>query len=117
MDIIKTHHKSEKSALDWVGKMRLVNASPEEAWTVLHCNISVKLKYPLPACTLSEAEYKAILFPAIRAALPKTVIAACISSNYRDGNIDCLGVGVISLFHYMGTSRTACLIDQISRKT
>ena len=75
------------------------------------------MKYPLPACILFEAECKAILFPVIRAALPKADIAAYISSDYRDGNIDCLSVGVISSFHCMGTAIKACLIDQISRKT
>ena len=41
-------------AVSWGGKVRLGYSTPEEAWTVLRCNISAKLKYPLPACTLTE---------------------------------------------------------------
>ena len=73
--------------------MRLVNSSPEEARTALHCNISAKLKYPLPVCTLFEAECKAMLFPDTRAVLPKAGISTYISSDYRDNNIDILGAG------------------------
>ena len=105
------------AAMEWAGKMRLGHSSPEEAWTALHTNIGAKLKYPLPACTLSEAECKSIMFPAIRAALPKAGIASCISTEFRDGPITSLGAGVLSLFNYMGTSRTACLVDQIGKET
>ena len=71
-DKTKTILQLKVAALDWAGKMRTGHSSAEEAWTALHTNIGAKLKYPLPACTLTETECKSIMFPAIRAALPKT---------------------------------------------
>ena len=68
------------AAIDWAGKMRLGHSPPEEAWTALHTNIGAKLKFPLPALTLTEAECKNSMSPAIRAALPKTEIVSCIST-------------------------------------
>ena len=44
----------KSAALDWGGKVRIGHSSPEEVWTALHTNISAKLKYPVPACTLTE---------------------------------------------------------------
>ena len=57
------------------------------------------------------------MFPAIRAALPRAGIASCMSTKFRDGPIDSLGAGVLSLFNYTGSSRTACLVDQLGKGT
>ena len=116
-DKTKTIQQLKVAALDWAGKMRAGNSTAEEAWTALHTNIGAKLKYPLPACTLTEKECKSIMFPAIRTALPKAGIASSISCEFRDGTIDKLGAGVLSLYHFSGTSRTSILIDQLHKKT
>ena len=105
------------AALDWAGKMRIGHATQEEAWTALTTNIGAKLKYPLPACTLTETECKSIMFPAIRAALPRAGIASSISVEFRDGPVDSLGVGILSLYHFSGTSRCSILMDQLHKKT
>ena len=97
--------------------MRRGNSSKDEAWTALHSNISAKLKYPLPACTLSERECKSIMYPAIQAALPKSGITSCIATEIRDGPSRSGGVGALSLFHYMGTSRTSILVEHVFRDT
>ena len=96
--------------------MRLGNSSPEEAWTALHINIGAKLKYLLNACTLTDAECKSIMSPAIRAALPRAGTSSCIKSEFRDGPSESLGADILSLFHYSGTSRTAMVINQLSKK-
>ena len=57
------------------------------------------------------------MFPAIRTALPKAGIASSISCEFRDGTIDKLGAGVLSLYHFSGTSRTSILMDQLHKKT
>ena len=62
----------KKKAIDWGLKVRLGNPSPVEAWTAIHTNISARLKYPLPALTLSEKECKSIMYPALKAALLKS---------------------------------------------
>ena len=41
-------------AVEWGGKIRQSNSSRHEAWTALHSNISAKLKYSLPARTLTK---------------------------------------------------------------
>ena len=106
------------AAIDWVGKIRLDHVSPgEEAWTALHTHIRAKLKYPLSACILTEAECKTIMFPVIRVALHKIGIASSISTKFRDGPINSLGSGVLFLFNYMGISRTACLFHKIGKST
>ena len=93
------------------------NSTPEEAWVALNRNIGAKLKYPLPACTLTEAECKSIMYPAIRAALPRAGMSSSLSVEFRDGPVDSLGVGILSLYHYSGTSRCAILMDQLHKKT
>ena len=114
----KTIVREQKiSAIEWGAKVKSGNSSREEAWQALHSNITAKLKYPLPACTLSESECKSIMYPAIRAALPKAGISARISSSIRDGPIGSGGSGVLSLFNFQGTSRTAMVIEQVNRRT
>ena len=105
------------SAIEWGAKVKSGNSSREEAWQALHSNISAKLKYPLPACTLTEAECKSIMYPAIKAALPKAGISAHISKYIRDGPIGSGGLGVLSLYNYQGTSRTSMLVEQVNKMT
>ena len=57
------------------------------------------------------------MFPALKAALPKAGIASNIDTAMRDGPIDSIGSGCLSLFHFMGTSRTAILVEQVTHKT
>ena len=89
----------------------------KEAWTVLHSNISAKLKYHLPACTLTEEGCKRIIYPEIKAALPKSGMASVMATEIRDGPSFSGGAGVLALFHYMGTSRTSLLLEQLFRDT
>ena len=83
----------------------------EEAWTALHTNIGAKLKYPLSGCTLTEEECRSIMFPAIRAGLPRVGIASNISSAFRYEPVDSLGAGILLLYHFSGTSRNTILMD------
>ena len=105
------------SAVEWGGKISQGNTSRREAWTALQSNISARLKYPLPACTLTKKECKSIMYPALKSALPKSGIAACIAGKVRDGPSISGGAGALSLYHYMGTSRTALLAEQLYRDT
>ena len=52
---IKIVQELKKAACEWGCKVRLGNPSRLEAWQALHTNISARLKYPLPACTLIRA--------------------------------------------------------------
>ena len=113
-DNTKITKSLKRDDMNWGGKVRNSNSTPEEAWTALHCNISAKLKYPLVACTLSEKECKGIMYPSIKAALPRARIAANLNTTFRDSPVGSLGAGVISLYHTMGTSRTAYIIEQTS---
>ena len=94
-----------------------VHPSKKEAWTALHSNITAKLKYPLSACTLSEVECRSIMWPAIKAALPKSGITSNIASNIRDGPSSSGGGRVLSVFHSQGTSRTDLIVEQVPRGT
>ena len=105
------------AAINWGSNMRCGHSTRKEAWTALTTNISAKLKYPLPACTLTEKECKAIMWPALKAALPKSGISSYISTAYRDGPRDYGGAGCLSLFHYQGSTRTALIVEAINRKT
>ena len=104
-------------AVEWYGKIRWGNLSMKEAWTALQTNISAKLKYPLPACTLTKKEYKSIMYPAIEAALPRSGISASIAVEIRDRPGITGGAGALSLYHSMGTSRTSLLVEQLFRGT
>ena len=105
------------SAITWGSNMKNGHSTRHEAWTALKTNISAKLKYPLPACSLSEKECKAIMWPALKAALPKAGISSHISTAYRDGPRDYGGAGCLSLFHCQGSTRTALIVEAIHRKT
>ena len=104
-------------AIKWGTKLRTGNSTRFEAWTALHTNISAKLKYPLPACTLNEEECKSIMWPTLKAALPKSGISYMISTEYRDGPRDYGGAGCLSLFHCQGSTRTALFIELTHRQT
>ena len=93
------------------GKVRLGHPSASKAWTALHTNIRSKLKYPVTACTFTEGECKGIMFPAIKAALPKSGITSTVEHAMRDGPVSTLDTGVLSLYHFMGTSKTACVVE------
>ncbi len=69
--VLKTH------AVEWAGKIHMARMSQEEAWTALTMNISAKIRYPLPCCTLSQDDCQSIMFPAIiRTALRKSKVAS-----------------------------------------
>ena len=104
-------------AVEWGGKITRGNTSRNEAWTALNSNISASLKYPLPACTLTKKECKSIMWPAIKAALPRSGIASVIAGKIRDGPGGSGGSGSLSLYHYMGTSRTSKLVEELFRGT
>jgi len=87
------------AAIHWGSKIKLGNPSLMEAWYALHTNISAKLKYPLSACKLSLSQCKSIMFPAIKAALPRIGIASNFAAAVRDGPLDSGGAGVLSLYH------------------
>ena len=107
----------KSAAINWGVNMRGGHSTRKEAWTALNTNISAKLKYPLPACTLTEKECKTIMWPALKAALPKAGISSFMSSTYRDGPRSCGGAGCLSLYHYQGTTRTSMILESIHRKT
>ena len=105
------------AAIAWGAKIKSGHPSQLEAWQALHSNLSAKLKYPLPACTLTEAECKSIFFPAIRAALPKAHVCTSIPSSICDCPKPFGGLGLSSLYHYQGTSRIAILCEQIHKQS
>ena len=57
------------------------------------------------------------MFPAIKAALPKSGISSTIATDIRDGPISSFGCGVLSLYHFMGTIRTSCMTEQLMQNT
>ena len=101
----------------WGAKVSSGHPSPLEAWQALHSNISAKLKYLLPASSLSQQQCKSIFYPAIKAALPRAGIASNLVEAVRDGPVSCGGAGIVSLYHYQGTVRTALLVDQTFKRT
>lgn len=107
----------KEKTVQWAAKVKRGNLYPKEAWTVLHTNISPRLKYPLVSCTFSEKECRSIMFHAIKAALPKTGVSSTIDSSIRDGPINSFGCGVWSLYHFMSTARTTCMIEQLMHNT
>ena len=66
---------------------------------------------------MTEVECRSIMWPAIKAALPKSGITSNIASKIRDELFSSGGGGVISLFHSQGTSRTAMIVEQVPRGT
>ena len=56
------------------------------------------------------------MYTDIKVVLPKASITANIESSIRHTPSSSLGIEIISLYHYMGTSRTTCLLDQVFHK-
>ena len=107
----------KEACIDWGSKVYAGNTTRNEAWIALNSNISARLKYPLPACTLTEKECKSIMWPALKSALPRSGITSHISTEYRDGPRDYGGAGCLSLFHCQGSTRTALVVEHVHRKT
>ena len=99
------------SSLDSASKLTLGNANSMQAWTALHSNIFSRLKYPAAACTFSKKECDSIMWPALRVCLSCSGYCSSISSSYRHGPISSGGGGFPSYFDYMGTQRTAFLLQ------
>ena len=55
--------------------------------------------------------------PAIKATLPKSGIEAYIDTAMRDVPVDSFWCGVLSIYYYIGTYRTACLVEQLNHNT
>ena len=107
----------KSKSVAWGSKIRLGNAGQYEAWVALHTNMSARLKYALPACTLSKNTCTSIMFPAVKAALPRSGICATISTAIRDGPRTSGGLGTLSLWDYQGTSRSSYLVENRFRGT
>jgi len=58
--------KLHTTAVEWAAKVWAGTSSQEETWTALKSTISRKLVYPLPVLTLTEAEYRSIMAPALK---------------------------------------------------
>ena len=84
-DESKLINELRSKAMGWGAKIRQGNPSHFEAWTALHTNMLTRLKYPLPACTLSKQFCGSIMFLALRSGLPKSGICATIASDIRHG--------------------------------
>ena len=111
MEIKKLIKALKKATLAWGSKARRGHLSKSEAWAALHTTISAKLKYPLPACTLTAEECNSIMWPALQGGLPKCGISACMATAIRDGPPSSGGGGMLSIFHFQGTSRTAMIVE------
>ena len=105
------------AAITWGAKVKVGHPSQMEAWQALHSTITAKLKYPLPACSLTEAECKSIMYPTIKAALPKAGIASNMVCAVRDAPFAYGGAGVLSLYHQQGTARTTMIVEQLFKMT
>ena len=57
------------------------------------------------------------MYPAIKAALPRSGICGTIHTDMRDGPVSSGGSGVLSLFDSQGTQRTSMIVEQIHRRT
>ena len=51
----------QNEAIAWGSKVQAGNTSREETWTALTTNLSARLKYFLPACTLTDKECNSIM--------------------------------------------------------
>ena len=99
--------------MDWSKKVKLGHLSRPEVWATLHTTISVKIKYPLPACTLSKTECKSITYPALIRGPPKYGICHTMTSTIRDGPVSSGGTGISTLFYLQGASRTAKIVIKV----
>lgn len=99
------------SSLDSASKLTIGNANSYQAWTALQSNIFARLKYPAAACTFSKQECDAIMWPALRVCLSRSGFCSSISSSIRHGPSNSGGGGFPSYFDYMGTQRTAFLLQ------
>ena len=106
----------KKATVAWGAKARGGHPSQSEAWAALHTTISAKVKYPLPTCTLTKEECKSIMWPVLKGGLPKCEISTNRARKNRDGPVTSGGGGMLALFHYQGTSRTAMIVEQCHKK-
>ena len=113
----KSIEQQRHAALNWGCKVKMGHPSQLEAWQAIHSNITAKLKYPLPACSYTEEECKSILYPALKAALPRTGLSSNLVTEVRDGPLELGGAGILSLYHRQGTACTTMVIEQIFKQT
>ena len=113
----KLIRKLKSAAIDWGRKVRTGNGSIKESWTELHTNMSARLKYSIPTCTLTKKERKLIMCPTIKVVLPRSGITSSIATEIRDRPHSCGGAEVLSLYHYQGTSRTSIILEHLNKST
>jgi len=104
-------------ALHWGARVRLGKVSASDSLAALYTTISMQLKYPLAALTLTEKECTYIMAPAIRAALPRAGFSGSMSCVFRHAPNQGFGLNVIDLYSTMGTTHTALLVHHCWKKT
>ena len=57
------------------------------------------------------------MWPVLKDNLPKCGISTSISTSIRDGPVLSDGGGMLAMFHYQGTSRTAMIVEQCHKNT
>ena len=56
------------------------------------------------------------MWPVLKVGLPKCDISTSMATEIRDGPVLSDGGGMLALFHYQGTSRTAMIVEQYHTK-
>ena len=84
------------------------------AWTALTCIANSKLRYPLPATTLSEKKTcKTIIWPILNVLLPKCHLARRFPQKLLYGPGCCLGLDLPSLFIQQGIFHAVDIVERV----
>ena len=83
------------------------------AWIALTCIANSKLRYPLPATTLSEKTCKSIIWPLLEILLPKCNLTRRFPQKLLYGPGSCLGLDLPCLFLQQGIYHVADIIEHL----
>ena len=93
-----TFEALRRQAQHWADRLRSHPLPPATSWLALQSTLLKSLEYPLPATTLTSKECQAILWPALKIALPLSKIQRRFPRHLLHAPPSLMGLGLPSLF-------------------
>ena len=97
-----------------IGEMiRSGHLDKNEAWTAMNTVAIKSIEYALPALTLTEKDCISVMWPLLKALLPKAGISRTIKRSVLYGTSERQGMGVKNIYHTQGNSHVISIIENL----
>ena len=114
----KEQIKQMKKKTTRLGEMvRTGHIDRKESWTALNAVAMKSIEYSLPALTLSEQECTQIMWPLLKAYLPKAGINRNFPRDILYGNADLHGLGLKNIYLVQGISHICNIVAHLWNKS